>query len=285
VGARHSARTGLLCGLAGAIVVALLLGAGAGRGLAAPRAGEEQYVRYYVVTDSYQGQPENLSEIASRFLGTADRAGELFHLNVGRRQPGGGTLTDPQVLRRGWQIVLPWDAVGPGARYGLLAAGVAAGVAQPRPSGGLAGADAAVAKAPPEDGHDVRPGVRAGVGVGVAARAAQAALAGLLLVGLATAAVLAWRARRARATPAATGHPATGEALDLPVHAAPADATGIVGRSAPATPARPVGPVGPAAPVNPVSTAGSAASADRITPADELHGTASAAKRADAAKR
>jgi hypothetical protein len=54
------------------------------------RSAALDYVTYYVVAASYQGQPENLSEIASRFLGSADRAGEIFALNSGRTQPDGG---------------------------------------------------------------------------------------------------------------------------------------------------------------------------------------------------
>jgi subtilisin family serine protease len=106
--------------------------------MAAPVASDRQYVKYYVVTDSYQGQPENLSEIAGRFLGTVDRTGEVLNLNAGRSQADGRRLIDPQVLRTGWQIVLPWDAAGPGVRYGLLPGSLpggssAAGDARPTP--------------------------------------------------------------------------------------------------------------------------------------------------------
>jgi membrane-anchored mycosin MYCP len=118
VAAKRRSRTGLQWCLVGALTVVLL--GGAGRVLAAPVASNPQYVKYYVVTDSYQGQPENLPEIAGRFLGTVDRTGEVLTLNAGRSQPDGRELTDPQVLRTGWQIVLPWDAAGPGLRYGLL---------------------------------------------------------------------------------------------------------------------------------------------------------------------
>ncbi|OKI78003.1 S8 family serine peptidase [Micromonospora sp. CB01531] len=110
--------TGVLWCLVSAMAVALL--GGAGPVLAAPVPGDQQYAKYYVVGDSYQGQPENLSEIASRFLGTADRVPEVFNLNAGRRQPDGGILTDSRVLPPGWQIVLPWDAAGEGVQYGLL---------------------------------------------------------------------------------------------------------------------------------------------------------------------
>lgn len=77
---------------------------------------------YYTVTASYQGAPENLWEIANRFLGDTVRAGEVFDLNSGRTQPDGGRLSDPGRLRAGWHLVLPWDAVGAELHYGPLPA-------------------------------------------------------------------------------------------------------------------------------------------------------------------
>src|SRR5258705_11566744 len=79
---------------------------------AAPPNGSSDYVKYYVVAASYHGQPENLGEIATRFLGTSARAQDIFSLNGGRAQPNGGTLSDPDRLNEGWGLVLPWDAVG-----------------------------------------------------------------------------------------------------------------------------------------------------------------------------
>ncbi|MDW5323213.1 S8 family serine peptidase [Plantactinospora sp. KLBMP9567] len=73
---------------------------------------------YYTVTDSYQGAPENLWEVADRFLGDAGRAGEILDLNSGRVQPDGGRLSDPGRLRAGWHLVLPWDAIGTELRHG-----------------------------------------------------------------------------------------------------------------------------------------------------------------------
>ncbi|MFC0527163.1 S8 family serine peptidase [Phytohabitans kaempferiae] len=73
------------------------------------------YVKYYTVESAYAGKAESLRDIAERFLGNRDRAEEIFNLNVGREQPGGGALTDPATLRAGWRLVLPWDAVGAGA--------------------------------------------------------------------------------------------------------------------------------------------------------------------------
>ncbi|MDG4833915.1 S8 family serine peptidase [Solwaraspora sp. WMMD1047] len=88
---------------------------------AAPAAPEvEPYVLYYTVPASYQGKPETLWTIAARFLGDAERAGEILELNTGRRQPDGGRLTDPGRLNEGWHLVLPWDAIGTGLRHGVL---------------------------------------------------------------------------------------------------------------------------------------------------------------------
>ncbi|WP_052721113.1 S8 family serine peptidase [Actinoplanes rectilineatus] len=75
---------------------------------------------YYTVTASYQNAPENLWEIAERFLGDANRAGEILELNAGRVQPDGGRLANPNRLVEGWHVVLPWDAVGAELEQGPL---------------------------------------------------------------------------------------------------------------------------------------------------------------------
>jgi len=96
-------------------------------------------VPLYQVQASYQDRPENLFEIAARFLGDADRAGDILDLNSGRVQPDGGVLTDPAKVRRGWTLVLPWDAVGAGVQYGPVPA---AGTASPCTDLGRAGSAA-----------------------------------------------------------------------------------------------------------------------------------------------
>jgi membrane-anchored mycosin MYCP len=98
-------------------------------------AGVTDFVKYYVVASSFAGKPENLAEVATRFLGSADRSVEVFKLNTGRTQADGGTLTDPAVLRPGWTLVLPWDAVGTGLLYGELPVPVPPGQAPtPKPT-------------------------------------------------------------------------------------------------------------------------------------------------------
>lgn len=115
-----------------AVVAILVLSAG--RAAAAPRASGQPYVKYYIVTAQYRGKPEYLAEIASRFLGSAARGQEIFDLNEGRTQPDGSRLTDPAVLQSGWVLVLPWDAIGAGVRYGLLPSGAVASPPATRPT-------------------------------------------------------------------------------------------------------------------------------------------------------
>jgi len=100
-----------LAGVAGAAVLALP---------ATAQAAGEEYVKYYTVTSAFNGSPENLTEIAGRFLGSGGRAGEIFDRNAGRKQPDGKVLADPGRLRAGWLLVMPWDAVGAGIQYGVL---------------------------------------------------------------------------------------------------------------------------------------------------------------------
>ena len=87
----------------GALVSVMVVGM-AGQAMAAVL----EYVMYYVVAASYQGQPENLSEIASRFLGGAGRAADIFALNSGRTQPDGGQLDD----QPDWTLAGPWSCRG-----------------------------------------------------------------------------------------------------------------------------------------------------------------------------
>ncbi|WFE61217.1 S8 family serine peptidase [Micromonospora sp. WMMD712] len=74
----------------------------------------------YVVVRADQGRVDHLWEIALRVLGDAQRYLEIFALNKGRVQPDGTPVTDPGVLRPGWILVLPWDAVGAEVGYGPL---------------------------------------------------------------------------------------------------------------------------------------------------------------------
>lgn len=50
---------------------------------------------------------DTLWGLAERYLGNPLDWKEIFHLNVGKPQPGGGTLTDPSLIRVGWVLELP----------------------------------------------------------------------------------------------------------------------------------------------------------------------------------
>ncbi|MEU1590644.1 hypothetical protein [Micromonospora sp. NPDC005710] len=76
--------------------------------------------RYYVVGPPVNGQREYLYDIALRTLGNGNRFREITQLNIGRKQPDGGTFTDGVELRPGWLLVLPRDAKGSRVRTGAL---------------------------------------------------------------------------------------------------------------------------------------------------------------------
>lgn len=102
-----------------AIFAALTVAAAATPPAAAQSAAGPSYVKYYIVQSAFDGQPEDLAEIAARFLGSTSRSTEIFDLNKGVPQPGGGELTNPAIIDPGWVLVPPWDAVGPGVQYGV----------------------------------------------------------------------------------------------------------------------------------------------------------------------
>jgi DNA-binding SARP family transcriptional activator len=72
---------------------------------------------------------DSLSTIAERRLGDPDRWPAIFTLNRGRQLPGGGVLTDPDLIHPGWRLTLPGrphraaeppqhTPAGDGARHG-----------------------------------------------------------------------------------------------------------------------------------------------------------------------
>jgi hypothetical protein len=77
-------------------------------------------VKFYVVRQSFQGEPEFLFEIAARFLGDGNRAKEIFDLNVGRQQEDGGRLTQADKIEPGWVLLLPNDAKGNQVQIGEI---------------------------------------------------------------------------------------------------------------------------------------------------------------------
>ncbi|MFB7376552.1 LysM peptidoglycan-binding domain-containing protein [Kitasatospora purpeofusca] len=72
---------------------------------AAPAAGQ-----VYTVQADGNGHHETLWDIAQRTLDDGRRFGEIFDLNKGRVQPDGSTMTEPGLVRAGWQLLLPADA-------------------------------------------------------------------------------------------------------------------------------------------------------------------------------
>lgn len=112
-------------------------------------AGDGDYVKYYTVPAPAQDAPESLTSIAGRLLGAPGRAEEIHRLNVGRRQPDGGALTDSKQVRAGWSLVLPWDAYGDGVRMGLLPTEPPASPTEPPVSPTVPPSSAGVPPVPP----------------------------------------------------------------------------------------------------------------------------------------
>lgn len=138
--------------LLASIVVACCL-AVAAAGTAAKAAPDPQaYVKYYVVAAQYQGQPENLTEIALRLLGSGERSAEIYNLNAGRIQPDGASLTDPAKLNGGWYLVLPWDAAGEGVKYGQIPPGPKPKTTAPKPKGSPKPSSSATPRTSPSPG-------------------------------------------------------------------------------------------------------------------------------------
>jgi hypothetical protein len=113
------ARAVLGYAMAGIAAAVLFSGAAHADPLPAP-SDQGQSAPYYIVTDSYNGEPEYLYEIAERFLGNGDRAMEIFELNKGRWEPGGQQVADPEVIEPGWVLRLPADAKGKEVKTGVL---------------------------------------------------------------------------------------------------------------------------------------------------------------------
>ena len=59
-------------------------------------------VKYFVVPRPVKMPAESLYEIAVETLGDGSRYPQIFALNKGRLQPGGGMLENPRVIEPGW---------------------------------------------------------------------------------------------------------------------------------------------------------------------------------------
>ncbi len=72
--------------------------------------------KYYVVRPPEGRRYDSLWDIAQRTLGDPLRYKEIFALNKDRLQGDGRRLSDANLIRPGWQLVLPADAAGPGVQ-------------------------------------------------------------------------------------------------------------------------------------------------------------------------
>jgi hypothetical protein len=115
-------------------------------------------VKYYIVQRLGNGSVEPLYDIAAKTLGNGSRYPEIFALNKGRLQPGGGRLTNPRAIQAGWILQLPADATGPKVHLGPLPA-----VRAPAPAPVSQGPSAPVAAA--SAGHSFGAADVLGVGV------------------------------------------------------------------------------------------------------------------------
>lgn len=68
--------------------------------------------RVYTVEKPANGYHDNLWDIAERHLGDGRRYREVYELNAGRLQSDGRPLELARLIRPGWQLVMPEDAVG-----------------------------------------------------------------------------------------------------------------------------------------------------------------------------
>ena len=97
----------------------------------APASSPAVKVKYFVVPRPRKGSAQTLSQIAARTLGDGSRYPQIFALNKGRLQPGGGRLENPRVIEPGWILRLPASASGPGVHFGPLPAVTAPAAGRP----------------------------------------------------------------------------------------------------------------------------------------------------------
>ncbi len=86
----------------------------ASAGVTTPPAPHAQAEKLYTVTPPQGRYHESLWEIAQRHLGDGRRYKEIFELNKDAIQPDGSRLTSASLIRPGWVLKMPGDAVGQG---------------------------------------------------------------------------------------------------------------------------------------------------------------------------
>ncbi|MDH2413242.1 hypothetical protein [Nocardioides sp. CER19] len=81
------------------------------------QAGRHGHATKVITVQPPEGRHhDTLWGISERTLGDPFRWREVYELNKDRPQPDGGRLTDADLIRPGWQVLLPGDAQGPGVR-------------------------------------------------------------------------------------------------------------------------------------------------------------------------
>ncbi len=68
-------------------------------------------LREYVVAPPAAGYHDNLWDIAEKHLGEGTRWAQIQEMNAGLTQPDGAALDDPDLIRPGWRLQMPADAV------------------------------------------------------------------------------------------------------------------------------------------------------------------------------
>jgi hypothetical protein len=80
--------------------------------LADEPAEKSEVTKIYRVHPPAGRHHESLWEIAEKCLGDGRRYREIYHLNKGHQQPDGAQLTIASLIRPGWILEMPADAVG-----------------------------------------------------------------------------------------------------------------------------------------------------------------------------
>ncbi len=157
---------------------------------------DPQQLRIYDVREG-----DNLWDIAQRNLGDAELWHEIFRLNYGRPQPDGGSLTRPDLIYPGWELLLP-------ARH----AAPAPGTSTPAPAHQQAGPGPAQPQHHVQRGRERPPSARRHATQSPSHRGAPAhgrvrtvgihlpggGLVGITLAAAISAALVAWRLHRRR---------------------------------------------------------------------------------------
>ncbi|GAA2085543.1 BTAD domain-containing putative transcriptional regulator [Actinomadura alba] len=125
--------------------------------------------KIYRVQPPHGRHHESLWEIADKCLGDGRRYPEIYELNKGREQPDGTRLTIASLIRPGWVLVMPDDAVGaqvvPAHDLDDRSSPAKAGAGRPDPAEPLppapqpGGASSTQAVPPPRDDADRPPQV------------------------------------------------------------------------------------------------------------------------------